>query len=66
MSFRSAWQKFKKRGGNVRNTADGNRIAEVFDTRKDGLKCVRFESGAVGVVDERGEIIWAVSGLTMG
>lgn len=33
-------------------------VTEVFDTRDDGLKCVRFESGAVGVVDEQGEVIY--------
>ena len=33
-------------------------VAEVFDTRDDGLRCVRFESGAVGVVDGRGEVIY--------
>ena len=38
--------------------ADGNGIAEVFDTRKDGLKCVRFVSGEVGVVDERGRVMY--------
>ena len=37
---------------------DGNGIAEVFDTRKDGLRCVRFESGGVGVVDERGRVMY--------
>ena len=37
---------------------DGNGIAEVFDTRKDGLRCVRFESGKVGVVDERGRVMY--------
>ena len=31
---------------------------EIFDTRDDGLKCVRFESGAVGVVDEQGEVVF--------
>ncbi|MGM9779710.1 MAG: hypothetical protein ACI3ZD_15475 [Prevotella sp.] len=36
------------------------RYIEIFDTREDGLKCVRFESGAVGVVDERGEIIYQI------
>ena len=40
--------------------ADGNGIAEVFDTRKDGLRCVRFESGKVGVVDERGNVIYQI------
>ena len=39
---------------------DGNGIAEVFDTRKDGLRCVRFESGKVGVVDERGNVIYQI------
>ena len=29
-------------------------IAEIFDTREDGLRCVRFVSGEVGVVDEHG------------
>ena len=37
---------------------DGNGIAEVFDTRKDGLRCVRFVSGEVGVVDERGRVMY--------
>ena len=37
---------------------EGNGIAEVFDTRKDGLRCVRFESGEVGVVDERGRVMY--------
>ena len=32
-------------------------IAEIFDTREDGLKCVRFESGEVGVVDGHGKVI---------
>ena len=39
---------------------DGNGIAEVFDTRKDGLRCVRFDSGKVGVVDERGNVIYQI------
>ena len=33
------------------------KFIEIFDTRDDGLKCVRFESGAVGVVDEQGEVV---------
>ena len=37
--------------------ADGNGIAEIFDTREDGLRCVRFVSGEVGVVDEHGKVI---------
>ena len=32
-------------------------IAEIFDTREDGLKCVRFESGEVGVVDGHGKVL---------
>ena len=31
--------------------AEGNGIAEIFDAREDGLKCVRFESGEVGMVE---------------
>lgn len=38
--------------------AGNNGYAELFDMRDDGLKCVRFESGAVGVVDEQGEVIY--------
>lgn len=34
------------------------RYIEIFDARDDGLKCVRFESGQVGVVDERGEVVF--------
>ena len=34
-------------------------IAEIFDTREDGLKCVRFESGEVGVVDVHGKVLFA-------
>ena len=34
-------------------------IAEIFDTREDGLKCVRFESGEVGVVDGHGKVLFA-------
>ena len=34
------------------------KFIEIFDTRDDGLKCVRFESGAVGVVDEQGEVVF--------
>lgn len=30
---------------------------EILDTREDGLRCVRFESGQVGVVDEHGDVI---------
>ena len=37
--------------------AEGNGIAEIFDTRENGMKCVRFESGDVGVVDKHGQII---------
>ena len=37
--------------------AEGNGIVEIFDTREDGLKCVRFESGDVGVVDKHGKVI---------
>ena len=37
--------------------AEGNGIAEIFDTREDGLKCVRFESGDIGVVDKHGKVI---------
>lgn len=37
--------------------ADGNGIAEIFDTREDELRCVRFVSGEVGVVDEHGKVI---------
>ena len=36
------------------------RYTEIFDTREDGMKCVRFESGKVGVVDERGEVIYQI------
>ena len=36
---------------------EGNGIAEIFDTREDGLKCVRFESGDIGVVDKHGKVI---------
>ena len=36
---------------------EGNGIAEIFDTREDGLRCVRFESGDVGVVDKQGKVI---------
>ena len=32
----------------------------MFDTREDGLRCVRFESGAVGVVDDQGNVIYQV------
>ena len=39
--------------------AEGNGIAEIFDTREDRMKCVRFESGDVGVVDKHGKIIFA-------
>lgn len=34
-------------------------IVEIFDTREDGLRCVRFESGEVGVVDVQGKVIFA-------
>ncbi|MGN0282699.1 MAG: hypothetical protein ACI4B3_10460 [Prevotella sp.] len=34
------------------------RYADIFDTRDDGMKCVRFESGKVGVVDQQGEAIY--------
>ena len=37
-----------------------NRYIEVFDAREDGLKCVHFESGNVGVVDEHGEVIYQI------
>lgn len=37
---------------------DGNGIAETFDTREDGLRCVRFVSREVGVVDESGGVIY--------
>lgn len=40
--------------------ADEKRYIEIFDAREDGLKCVRFESGAVGVVDEHGEVIYQI------
>ena len=40
--------------------ANENRHTEIFDTREDGLKCVRFESGQVGVVDERGEVVYQI------
>ena len=36
---------------------DENGIAEIFDTREDGLRCVRFVSGEVGVVDVHGKVI---------
>ena len=39
--------------------AEGNGIAEIFDTREDGLRCVRFVSGEVGVVDEHGKVLFA-------
>ena len=39
--------------------ADGNGMAEIFDTREDGLRCVRFVSGEVGVVDGHGKVIFA-------
>ena len=39
--------------------SEGNGIAEIFDTREDGLKCVRFESGEVGVVDVHGKVLFA-------
>lgn len=32
-------------------------IVEIFDSRKDGMKCVRFESGEVGVVDKHGTVV---------
>ena len=37
-----------------------NRYIEVFDAREDGLKCVHFESGNVGVVDEHGAVIYQI------
>ena len=37
--------------------AEGNGIVEIFDTREDGLKCVRFESGDIGVVDKHVKVI---------
>ena len=40
--------------------ANDKRYAEILDTRDDGLKCVRFESGAFGVVDERGDVIYQI------
>ena len=40
--------------------ADRRGIAEIFDTREDGLRCVRFVSGEVGVVDARGGVIYHV------
>ena len=40
--------------------ADAKGYAEILDTRGDGLKCVRFESGDVGVVDERGDVIYQI------
>ena len=36
------------------------RYTEIFDTRDDGLKCVRFESGEVGVVDGQGETVYQI------
>lgn len=39
--------------------AEARCYAEIFDTRGDGLKCVRFESGVVGVVDERDTVIYS-------
>ena len=39
--------------------SEGNGIAEIFDTREDGLRCVRFESGEVGVVDVHGKVLFA-------
>ena len=38
--------------------ADGNGIVEIVDTREDGLRCVRFESGEVGVVEEQGRVLF--------
>lgn len=40
--------------------ADAKGYAEILDTRDDGLKCVRFESGDVGVLDERGDVIYQI------
>ena len=37
--------------------ADRRGIAEIFDTREDGLRCVRFVSGEVGVVDKHGTVV---------
>ena len=31
-------------------------IAEIYDTREVGLKCVRFESGEGGVADVNGRV----------
>ena len=36
------------------------RHIEIFDMREDGMKCVRFESGEVGVVDRTGKIIYQI------
>lgn len=35
----------------------GSGLADILDTREDGQKCVRFESGDVGVVDKQGKVI---------
>lgn len=35
-------------------------IKNVLDSRDDGMKCVLFDSGNVGVVNERGEVIYQV------
>ena len=43
-----------------KDMADRRGIAEIFDTREDGLRCVRFVSGEVGVVDARGGVIYHV------
>ena len=40
--------------------ANEYRYIEIFDSREDGMKCVRFESGEVGVADERGEVIYQI------
>lgn len=39
---------------------DESIYTEIFDTREDGLRCVRFESGEAGVVDELGKVIYRV------
>ena len=35
-------------------------VSEIFDRRADGMMCVRFLSGDVGVVDERGEVVYRI------
>ena len=39
--------------------SEGSWRAGIFDTREDGLKCVRFVSGEVGVVDVHGKVLFA-------